>query len=235
MCPALSVHVHRLSSVMSNPPEGALECAQGVIAQAHEQLEEGITYYAQQREPSRVCVDGRMQMDLAEGAPSGLEAAADASTAFPRILIGMLLTFAGGSVMHKTKKLAVVLRDMYVAGVMVKDVFEAELVATVVLAQEVAYARRFLSAMGEVFDAPTTVITDSLSGARVLNNVRSAARSKTVLWRCAVVQAMARAEEVAIVHVPDASNPADFLTKWLAAAKVRASDEYARGVVHRGT
>ena len=234
VCPALSVHVHRLSSVMSNPPEGALECAQGVIAQAHEQLEEGITYYAQQREPSRVCVDGRMQMDLAEGAPSGLEAAADASTAFPRILIGMLLTFAGGSVLHKTKKLAVVLRDMYVAGIMVKDVFEAELVATVAMAQEVAYARRFLSAMGEVFDAPTTLLTDSLSGARVLNNVRSAARSKTVLWRCAVVQAMARAGEVAIVHVPDASNPADFLTKWLAAAKVRASDEYARGVVHRG-
>ena len=125
---------------------------------------------------------------------------------------------------------------MYVvAGVMVKDVFEAELVATVAVCQEVAYARRFLSAMGEQFDGPTTVLTDSLSGARVLNNVRSAARSKAVLWRCAVVQAMACADEKMIVHVPDASNPADFLTKWLAAAKVRASDEYARGVMHRGT
>ena len=77
-------------------------------------------------------------------------------------------------------------------------------------------------------DEPSTYV-------RRLKDVRSAARSKTVLWRCAVVQAMARAEEVAIVHVPDASNPADFLTKWLAATKVRASDEYARGVVHRGT
>jgi hypothetical protein len=53
-----------------------------------------------------------------------------------------------------------------------------------------------------------------------------------VLWRCAVVQAMAREGEVEIVYVPDACNPSDFLTKWVPAAKEAISDAYTRGKPH---
>jgi hypothetical protein len=230
--PVQSVKVHRLSSVMSNPPDDALPCVQAVVEQAHAQLDEGITFYAQQRAPKRTVTDGRLHLDLAEGAPSELEAAADGSSAFPRLVMGMLLTFAGASVLHKTKKVGVVIREEVVAGDMVKDIFELELVATVAVCQELSFARRFLRAMGEKFDAPTRVLTDSLSGARILNNVKSASRSRAVLWRCAVVQAMAREGEVEVVYVPDACNPSDFLTKWVPAAKEAISDAYTRGKPH---
>ena len=35
--------------------------------------------------------------------------------------------------------------------------------------------------------------------------------------------------EVRLVHVPDDENPSDFLTKWVPAAKLRASLRYATG------
>ena len=156
-------------------------------------LHERHTAYDSLRGRPRGCADPalarRAAEPLAEALQSELEAAADGSSAFPRLLMGMLLTYAGASVLHKTKKVGVVIRDTIVAGDMVKDIFELELVATVAVCQEISFARRFLRAMGEKFDAPTRVLTDSLSGARILNNVKSASRSRAVLWRCAVVQA----------------------------------------------
>jgi len=230
--PKLSVGTHRLSSVMSNPPDDALPCARGVIAEAHKELDAGVTYYASQCEPKRAVEGGRLDMALEDGAPSELEASADASTCYPRIVHGALMTYAGAGVYHKTKKIGVTIKDVYVDGEMVKDIFEAELVGTVHVSQEALYARRYLRAMGETFDKPTRVLTDSLSGARVLNNVRAASRSRPVLWRCAVVQAAVRDGELEILHVADENNPADFLTKWLSLAKTIASDKYARGAYH---
>ena len=191
-----------------------------------------MTYYASQREPKRAVEGGGLTMALEDGAPSELEASADASTCYPRIVHGALMTYAGAGVYHKTKKIGVTIKDVYVDGEMVKDIFEAELVGTVHVSQEALYARRYLRAMGEAFDKPTRVLTDSLSGARVLNNVRAASRSRPVLWRCAVVQAAVRDGELEILHVADENNPADFLTKWLPLAKTIASDKYARGAYH---
>ena len=161
-------------------------------------------------------------MTLADGAPAELEFAADASTAFPRLIYSLLGTYAGAEVVHKTKKI----------GPVVKDIFEAEMIASVVASQEAGYARLFLRAMGERIDAPTRIITDSLSGARVINNVQSAGRSRPFLWRSAVVQDMCAKGEIRVLHVPDADNPADFLTKWVSAVKVRASTRYTSGACH---
>ena len=43
-CPRLSRKVHRLSCIMGFPPSGALQCAQGVLAEAYENRKDGITY-----------------------------------------------------------------------------------------------------------------------------------------------------------------------------------------------
>ena len=45
---------------------------------------------------------------------------------------------------------------------------------------------------------------------------------------CALMQRIAEGE-VRLVHVPDDENPSDFLTKWVPAAKLRASLRYATG------
>ena len=48
--------------------------------------------------------DGRLVMALADGAPAELEFAADASTAFPRLIYSLLGTYAGAEVMHKSSR-----------------------------------------------------------------------------------------------------------------------------------
>ena len=208
---------------MSNPPDDALPCVRSVIAKAYETRDEGITFRARFDAPKREEVDdGRLVMTLADGAPAELEFAADASTAFPRLIYLLLGTYAGAEVVHKTKKI----------GPVVKDIFEAEMIATIVASQEAGYARLFLRAMGETIDAPTRIITDSLSGARVINNVQSAGRSRPFLWRSAVIQDMCAKGEIRVLHVPDADNPADFLTKWVSTVKVRASTRYTSGACH---
>ena len=211
---------------MSNPPDKALPCARSVIADAYKRMDRGITYRAVIKEPRRVVKNGHLDMSMAEGAPSVLESAADASTAFPRLLMGMHMTHAGAEVLHKTKKIGCKVN------VTAKDIFEAELLATIVIAQETIYARHYLKAMGEEFDAPTRILTDSLSGALVLNSAKSVGRSRPFLWRCAVVQELAQQGIIEIVHVDDEENPADYMTKWLAQAKVQKSARYSRGEAH---
>ena len=97
---------------------------------------------------------------------------------------------------------------------------------------EVVYARNFLKAMGEVFHRPTRVLTDSLSGALVLNSSKSVGRSRAFLWRCAVVIELCQQGVIEIVHVDDEQNPADYLTKWVPQTKVRRSARYGRGEAH---
>ena len=84
----------------------------------------------------------------------------------------------------------------------------------------------------QVFVAPTRILTDSLSGARVAANIKSAARARPMLWRCAVMHEMARKGAIEVVHVGDEHNPSDYLTKWLKKEKVERSVCYSSGAAH---
>ena len=57
----------------------------------------------------------------------------------------------------------------------------------------------------------------------------AAARAKHMLRRYHVLQQRIRRGEIKVLHIPGDSNPADFLTKWVPADKLRKSISYASG------
>ena len=80
--------------------------------------------------------------------------------------------------------------------------------------------------MGILPQGPTFIGTDNLSNALVASDQGTASRSRHFLRRYYAFLQRVKAGEVAIGHVPDADNPADFLTKWLPAPKFNRSIEY---------
>ncbi|KAL1518486.1 hypothetical protein AB1Y20_002777 [Prymnesium parvum] len=58
-------------------------------------------------------------------------------------------------------------------------------------------------------------------------------RSKHLLRRYWVLMQRVQAGEVRVVHVRDEANPADFLTKWVPAKKLRTSIAYVTGQAAR--
>ncbi|KAL1499518.1 hypothetical protein AB1Y20_011721 [Prymnesium parvum] len=62
---------------------------------------------------------------------------------------------------------------------------------------------------------------------------QGSSRSKHLLRRYFVLMQRIQAGEIKVVHVKDVANPADFLTKWVPAKKLRASVAYVSGQAAR--
>jgi hypothetical protein len=221
--PRMSRMVHRLSCIMSFPPEGALAAAEGVLAEAYAHKEDCIIYggerFASREEP----VDGRTTLDMAQGAPAELEVTADASNVIPAIY-GILITYAGATVMHQTKKI----------GVAVGSTHDAENVASVKASEHAIYGRIVLKALGVPQTKATRILTDNLSNQRVAQNANSAASSRFFLIRSTCLHQRITDGELTVLHVPDPQNPSDFLTKFIEAKKTKESVEYATGKARLG-
>jgi len=162
-------------------------------------------------------LDARLaaHIDISEPAPSNLVAHAD-STWGDRNVYGLVLTYAGGAVLHQTKKISLI----------VDSSMEAEAVASGRAAEHVAYAREVLRALGTPIDGPTLVGTDNLANMRVGSLAGCPSRSRHFLRRYHVLLQRVAAGEVILRHVPSAQMAADFLTKWLPKPKVDASIRY---------
>ena len=91
------------------------------------------------------------------------------------------------------------------------------------------YGNTVQVALGVPSSSPPRLITDNLSNQRVATNSGSATRSRHFLIRYRCLQARQEGGECSVEFTPDASMPADFLTKWINAVKFRASLLYARG------
>ena len=76
---------------------------------------------------------------------------------------------------------------------------------------------------------PTLLGTDNLANFKVATGVGCPTRSRHFLRRYFVLKRRIASGDVTMLHVPDAQMPADCLTKWLGADKVRASVEYMTG------
>ena len=98
--------------------------------------------------------------------------------------------------------------------------------ASCVLAEKISYAREVARAIGDPQQTPTRIYSDNDAHVKVAMKKGSSARSKHLLRRYYVLMQRVKNEEVTIVHVPDAENPADFLTKFVPAKKFRASMRY---------
>ena len=145
-----------------------------------------------------------------------LEGHADATWG-DRNLYGLLLTYAGGAVLHQTKKISLI----------VDSTMEAEAIASAKCAESISYAREILRALGELRDQPTLITTDNLANFKVASGAANPTRSRHFLRRYNKLKERIAEGEVQMVFVNDEQQPADFLTKFLRAAKLNISLRYA--------
>ena len=82
---------------------------------------------------------------------------------------------------------------------------------------------------GKAPQGPVVLGTDNKANQQVASRTGTSRRSKHLLRRYYVLMQRIADGEVRLVHVPDEENPSDFLTKWVPAAKLRASLRYATG------
>ena len=88
-------------------------------------------------------------------------------------------------------------------------------------------ARQVLIALGVPPCGATFIGTDNKAHALVANSAGSSVRSRHFLKKYTIMQERMRRDEIAVGHVRDAENPADFLTKWTNADKFKRSLNYA--------
>jgi len=117
---------------MSSPPAEAYDVALAALATVHAEKHVGITYGGADLVGSPR-LDARLaaRIDLCEPAPRGLVVAHANSTWGDRNVYSLVLTYAGGAVLHQTKKILLIIDSL----------MEAEAVASGRAAEHVAYAR----------------------------------------------------------------------------------------------
>lgn len=245
--PVLTLGLHRLSCIAQNPPPAASIVADLLLEVAYDHRFEGLTFGGSadnaaaglqfasafgvdesDRPPEQLVAYGDATWTAGlQGAiaPSAQLATLDSAgrEVVSRDLYSVILTFRGAAILHQTKKLALLV-DCSMA---------AEEVATSKAAEYVEYAAQIMRALGEANDAPVTIGTDNVANRQVAMRQGAASRSKHLLRRYHVLIQRVRAGEVRVVHVRDEANPADFLTKWVSAKKLRASVAYVSGQAAR--
>ena len=146
-------------------------------------------------------------------APSELEAHADATWSHLN-LYALVLTYGGAAVFHQTKKIAI----------LVDSSMETECIASSKAAEIIAYVREILRAFGTPPLGPTLLTTDNLSNQGVASGASCPSRSKHFLRRYHALQQRIRAGKCTIRHINDAQMPADALTKWVSADKLKRTN-----------
>ena len=101
---------------------------------------------------------------------------------------------------------------------------ENEAKATTTCGDVVLYARNVLAALGAPCAGPTFLASDNKANMLVSNSSGSASRSRHFLRMYTMMQERIACGDIAVGHVTDAENPADYLTKWVNKSKFKASD-----------
>lgn len=124
---------------------------------------------------------------------------------------GVLLQFAGGPILFKSKKQSTVALSSA----------EAEYIALALAIQEVLWTRHLLSEMGSKNDAPVTIFVDNKSAISIATNNGYTPRAKHIDLRFRFVRDHVAQGSVRLEHVPSALQLADFLTKALPTPQFR--------------
>ena len=216
--PRISLLLHRVSCVMSCPPPEAYDVARAALKIAFEDRDVGITFGGGgMSATSRLegSISKSIPFDMDSPAPSELEAHADATWSHLN-LYALVLTYGGAAVFHQTKKIAI----------LVDSSMETECIASSKAAEIIAYVREILRAFGTPPLGPTLLTTDNLSNQGVASGASCPSRSKHFLRRYHALQQRIRAGECTIRHINDAQMPADALTKWVSADKLKRTMRY---------
>jgi PAS domain-containing protein len=103
---------------------------------------------------------------------------------------------------------------------------EGEGITTSKCAELTVFIREVARGMGILDDKPTVIRSDNASSVRVANDPKAAGRLRHAMRRYAVLQEHVKQGVVRVEFIRDANNAADFLTKWVPAAKLKASIAY---------
>ena len=233
--PRLSVPLHRLSCVMSNPPDGALLVAKSLVCLAYKHRCEGLTYGGTGLTDPTLKVGIYANIDLTSSAPAALTSFADATwnadnkpdavgtiSTGGRDIYAILITKGGASVAHQTKKV----------GLICDSSMETEAIATSKVGELVEYAREVERALGCLSLEPTFVGTDNKANALIASGTGVPSRSRHCIRRYLAFLQRVKSQHLQIHHIPDENNPADFLTKWLGRKKLNLSIAYATNSVN---
>ena len=131
----------------------------------------------------------------------------------PRDLYGILITCGGAAVFHQTKKI----------GVWCDGSQMSEGIASGQADKVLAYAQEVERAFGISTGQPAVLGTDNKSNMQICMRKGAANRAKHMLRRYYSLLQRVKAGDIKVLHIPGEQNPADFLTKFLPAAKLRAS------------
>ena len=82
---------------------------------------------------------------------------------------------------------------------------------------------------------PTPVATDNLGNKQVAASEMAAQNSRHFLARYQAIHQRIESGLMKVFHVNDANMPADWLTKWVTARKLKACLDYVTGALARGT
>ena len=218
----LNVLTHRASCVHEAcaPPEAVIVCMAGMIM-AYESRFRGITYSAKDPEVSTFATSGSApDVSFATGFPrdSGPHVVGYVvgdCTWGDRNVYGMLFMMNHGAIATDTKKMGPV-----------DSSAEGEGITTSKCAELTVFIREAARGMGVLDDKPTIIRSDNASSVRVANDPKAAGRLRHAMRRYAVLQEHVKQGTVKVEFIRDANNAADFLTKWVPAAKLKASIAY---------
>jgi len=218
--PGLSLPNHMCSCVASwVDPEKARMAGDLVCELVHDYGFMGLTFDGNAAPSSLAKAHLYGNIDLEDGsAPIEVEGAADST--FGHVYkdrYGVLITAWGAAVVVQTKFI----------GCKTDSSMLAEGMATCHGSEKLEYIHNWFSATGTALQYKMMLATDNKSNLHVATRLGSAANSRHMLRRYVVLAERLERGFVRLVHVPDEENPADFLTKWLPARKLRASVRYA--------
>jgi hypothetical protein len=103
---------------------------------------------------------------------------------------------------------------------------ENEFVASLRASEDVEAARATMVDLGRPPTRPTFLGTDNKANLTIAMETGTPSRLKHALRRYQVLQSRVRDGIITMGHVPDADNPADFLTKFVSAKKLEKSVAY---------
>jgi hypothetical protein len=215
--PALTLVLHRLSSIMSDPPPEANAVCDAALIYAWEHRHDGLTYGGLDVSSSpRVTHTHYAVFDMGDGAPTQLEGHADATWGGLDI-IGELATFCGAAVHHRARKIHGVTSSSQ----------ESEAAATRAISDTIIALRDIAIALKIDMSEPTFIGSDAKGNVLIATEAGTPKQCKHFFRRYTILRQRERDGIHMVRHVSDAENPSDFLTKWIGRAKFVKSIAYA--------
>jgi hypothetical protein len=208
---------------MSDPPPEATAVCDAVLEYTFKHKHDGLTYGGSNLVTApRSARDSYETFKLADGAPMTLEAHADATWG-GRDLIGEVVTFAGAAVFQRCQKIT-----GYVGSSQ-----EGEGAATHKVGNTVVAVRDVGVPLRLGLSEPTFVGSDGRTNVLLATESGAAKQSKHFVRRYNITKQRQRDGDTLVGHISDAESPADFLTKWVSAAKFAASVAYVTNSKNR--